>query len=300
VTQRVFGVVAGAAALAVVAGCGLAAPSGHGVTVTVTRNFGAEQLQRLTAAQVRPGETLLGLLSGRVPVSTGAGGRPVESIGGVSASAPGARWSVYANGVLSYPRAALQAGDSVWWDLNDAAASRAPSAVVGAYPAPFLRGFAGRRYPTTVECATDVGQACKLVGAALDRARVPYASQYLGSGSGTDTLGIVVGTWKDVESELIGRLLTTGPSLTGIYARFAANGSRLELLDASGRVVRSLYSGAGLIAATAESQSAPTWLIVGTDRAGVSAAARALDAGTLRDRFALAAAGASYFPLPAG
>jgi hypothetical protein len=299
-TQRIFGVVAAAATLVAVAGCGLAAPSGHGVTVTVTRNFGSEQLKRLSARSVSSGETLLGLLSRRVSVGLGPGGRPVESVGGVSGGASGVDWSVYANGVLSYPRASLHAGDTVWWDLHDTAAVHSITAVVGAYPEPFVRGVGGRRYPTTLECAADVGEACKLVGAALDRARVPYASQYIGSGSGTDSLGVVVGTWKDVQSELIGGLLTTGPSNTGIYARFTADGTRLELLDPSGRVVRSLYAGAGLVAATSETQSAPTWLIVGTDPAGVTAAARALNAQTLHDRFAVAAAGGSYFAVPVG
>jgi hypothetical protein len=300
VTQRIFGVVAAAAAVVAVAGCGLAAPSAHGVTVTVTRNFGSEQLNRLSARGPSSGETLLGLLSRRVPVGLGPGGRPVESIGGVSGGAPNVNWSVYANGVLSYPRASLHAGDSVWWDLHDWTATRVIRAVVGAYPEPFVRGFGGKRYPTTLECASDVGAACKLVGAALDRARVPYASEYIGSGSGSDTLGVIVGTWRDVRSELVGGLLTTGPSNTGIYARFAADGTKLELLDQSGGVARSLSSGAGLVAATADSQSAPTWLIVGTDQAGVTAAARALNTAILHDRFAVAVVGGAYFPLPVG
>ena len=133
----------------------------------------------------------------------------------------------------------------MWWDLHDWAATRVIRAVVGAYPEPFVRGIGGKRYPTTLECAADVGAACKLVGAALDRAGVPYASQYIGSGSGTDSLGVVVGTWKDVQSELIGGLLATGPSNSGVYVRFAASGTRLELLDPYGRVARTLSGAPG-------------------------------------------------------
>ncbi len=298
--QRIFVVVAAAAATVAVAGCGLAAPSGHGVTVTVTRDFGSEQLNRLSARSVTPGETLLGLLSRRVSVGLGAGGRPVDSIGGVAGGAPNFIWSVYANGVLSYPRAALNAGDSVWWDLHSWTATRVIRAVVGAYPEPFVRGYGGRRYPTTLECAGDVGAACKLVGAALNRARVPYASQYIGTGSGLDTLGLVVGTWQDVRAELVAGLIANGPGASGVYARFGRNGSALELLDGDGRTVRTLSRGAGLVAATADSQSAPTWLITGTDPAGVAAAARALNAQTLHDHFAVAAAAGRYFPVPVG
>ncbi|HEV3054161.1 MAG TPA: hypothetical protein VGX45_05860, partial [Solirubrobacteraceae bacterium] len=62
-TQRIFGVMAAAAAIVAVAGCGLAAPSGQRVTVTVTRKFGSTQLNRLSARRPSAGETLLGLLS---------------------------------------------------------------------------------------------------------------------------------------------------------------------------------------------------------------------------------------------
>jgi hypothetical protein len=59
-----------------------------------------------------------------------------------------------------------------------------------------------------------------------------------------------------------------------------------------------LGAGAGLVAATADSSSEPVWLITGTDRAGVSAAAKALTPGRLRDHFALAVQGGSDFPVP--
>jgi hypothetical protein len=63
-------------------------------------------------------------------------------------------------------------------------------------------------------------------------------------------------------------------------------------------VARTLGPGAGLIAATASQSSQPTWLVTGTDAAGVAAAARALTASRLHDHFALAVQGASDFALP--
>ena len=62
--------------------------------------------------------------------------------------------------------------------------------------------------------------------------------------------------------------------------------------------MRTLGSGAGLIAATADSSDAPTWLITGTDAAGVAAAARAFTAAALHDHFALAVEGADRLPVP--
>jgi hypothetical protein len=41
-------------------------------------------------------------------------------------------------------------------------------------------------------------------------------------------------------------------------------------------------------------------LVVGTDPAGVTAAARALNARALHNHFALAMSGGGYFPVPVG
>ena len=63
-------------------------------------------------------------------------------------------------------------------------------------------------------------------------------------------------------------------------------------------MARTLGAGAGLIAATADQSSVPTWMITGTDPAGVLAAARALTPQTLHDHFALAVDGATQVPVP--
>ena len=46
----------------------------------------------------------------------------------------------------------------------------------------------------------------------------------------------------------------------------------LELLDAQGRTVRTLGPGAGLVAATRFEEQQPTWVVSGTDTAGVERA----------------------------
>jgi hypothetical protein len=143
-----------------------------------------------------------------------------------------------------------------------------------------------------------VSGACKRVSGALSGAGVPVATQYLGTGSGSDSLAVDVGTWGELLPEIVASLIQKGPSLSGIYATFDASGTTLRLLDPHGRVVRTLGPGAGLIAATASHNSQPTWLVTGTDTQGVMAAARALTAGRLHNHFALAVQGTQDFPLP--
>ena len=65
-----------------------------------------------------------------------------------------------------------------------------------------------------------------------------------------------------------------------------------------GSLTRTLGSGAGLVAATAQGSGPPTWLVTGTDAAGVLAAASSLNAASLRDHFALATAGGQRLPVP--
>jgi hypothetical protein len=63
-------------------------------------------------------------------------------------------------------------------------------------------------------------------------------------------------------------------------------------------VVRTLGAGAGLVAATGNSSTAPVWIVTGTDVAGVSAAAAALTAARLDDHFAVAVDGQADIPVP--
>jgi hypothetical protein len=286
-----------------VAGCGLGpGPGTGGVNLTVTENFGSRQIAAVSAAHVPGSETVMRMLERRFTVGTRYGGGFVESINGLSGTSAQRDWFYYVNGVQASKGAATTAvhhDDRIWFDLHDWRATESIPAVVGSFPAPFTNGFGGKRYPTTLECAQDAGAACKLVQSALRHAGVPVASQLLGTGSGSDTLGVVVGPWSQLAGDVAGTLVEHGPATSGVYARFAGpGGSSLQLMDPAGKVVRTLGAGAGLVAATADSSSAPTWLITGTDVAGVTAAAGALNVGSLRDHFALAVDGSTLLPVP--
>jgi hypothetical protein len=96
----------------------------------------------------------------------------------------------------------------------------------------------------------------------------------------------------------VASLLQQGPGSSGVYAKFTGAGTSLTLLDPGGRAARTIGAGVGLIAATAQGSDVPTWLVTGTDVAGVGAAAAALTPAALRDRFALAVQGTTPIPLP--
>lgn len=247
-----------------------------------------------TIAHPPAGATALDVLRRRFKVVVGPD-RSVRSIEGRTAG-PGERWRLYVNGVTSRPNTRVHTGDRVWWDLGNSRV--APLAVVGSFPEPFRHGLGGRRLPTTVECGGDVAAACAHVAAVLGHAGVPVASQLLGAGSGQDSLTVVVGTWSDISRELAATLLARGPGSSGVFAHFGTGGGSLKLLNARAIVAKILKSPAGLIAALAQRGAPPTWLVVGTDPVGVTAAARALTAARLHDHFALAVSGRRDVPVP--
>jgi len=293
-------VVAIAAVLATT-GCGLGAGRGTGnVSVTVTRNFGTTELAQTTDPRVPGSETVMRTLERHFRVETRYGGGFVHSIDGTAGTPSHVDWFFYVNGVQASKGAAasgVHRGDRIWWDLHDWSATQSVPAVVGSFPEPFLHGVGGKRLPTVIECAPDVGPACRRVSAELSRLGVRVAMQFIGTGSGSDSLAVVVGTWHDVRRQIVASLIEQGPAASGVYARFAGP-SVLELMDPRGQLSRRLGAGAGLIAATTQGSAEPTWLITGTDPAGVAAAATAFTPSSLHDRFALAVTGAARLALP--
>ncbi len=294
---------AAAVALAL-GGCGLQSGAGGGpARVMITHEFGSVAVASAVQHVVPAGESVMRLLERSWKVQTASGGRAVQAIAGAAANDRGLAWSFWVNGIAPAQgpaRTAVHPGDHLWWDLHDSSAATAIPAVVGSYPEPFTTGIGGRRLPTVLACAADVRQACQAVTRALTRAGIKVADQALGTGSGSDSLAVVVGTASDLSGVIATELIAGGPSQSGVYAQFVGRGGRtLEIDDPQGQVVRTLGAGAGLIAATEQpSLNQPAWLITGTDVAGVDAAAAALAPGRLQNHLALAVVGHEDLPVP--
>ncbi len=171
--MRRIGVLAAALACLLAGGCGLGAGKGaSGVSIVVTRDFGARTVGSARVSKTPGSETVMRFLQRRFKVATRYGGGFVQSIdglaGGVDAGRP-VDWFYYVNGIEAAQGAAatrLHAGDRVWWDRHDWGAAHGVPAVVGSFPEPFLPGTRGKRLPAQIACTGDAGPACQ---AAKDR-----------------------------------------------------------------------------------------------------------------------------------
>ncbi|HEX4564869.1 MAG TPA: DUF4430 domain-containing protein [Solirubrobacteraceae bacterium] len=269
----------------------------------VTRDFGARVLGSWAAPSARGEETVMSLLERNAQVSTRYSGGFVQSIDGVSAGHERAQpvdWFYYVNGIeapLGAAETKVRQGDHVWWDRHDWSQTDHIPAVVGSFPEPFTNGIAGERLPTRVQCSAVGAPACKAVVAALRSAGVPAAVAAIGGG-GPHTLNVLVAPWQLISGDLAAHAIASGPAASGVYATFSRDGRTLSLLDQDGARRSSLTGSAGLVAATRVSEEAPTWVVTGTDQAGLALAAGAFNASTLAGRFALAVSSAGTQALP--
>jgi hypothetical protein len=298
-------VLIGAAAAAV----GLRTGSGKtatDVSLTVTRDFGAKAVEDpQTGLHPSSDDTIMRLLEQHYDVKTRYGGGFVQEIDGVAGGRENARrvdWFYYVNGVESPVGAAtrrVHPGDRIWWDRHEWQAAQRIPAVVGSFPEPFLAGSEGRRIPVKVVCAGSADRSCTEVETRLgDAGATGIARSTIAQGGGPGVLRVIVGRWADVRDDPTARTLEKGPGTSGVFARFDAAGRQLSLLDQDGKTVRTLGAGAGLVAATAQSDEQPTWIVTGTDDVGVDAAAAALQEDRLQDHFALAVSAGHDIPLP--
>jgi len=295
-----------ATAAASVVGCGLGPgdeQGGKGASLRVTRDFGRETLSQATTAKVREDQTVMRFLSANNDVKTRFGGGFVQAIDGlVGGGASQTRdWFFYVNGIEADRGAAdyeLSPGDVVQWDHRDWRETMDVRAIVGAFPEPFLHGLDGKRFPVRVECEDTESDACRGVKEILVEAGVPATGATLGAPGNQNVIRVVVATWNSARGLNTARVIEAGPRKSGVFARFAEEGERLELLDFDGEVVRTGGSDSGLIAALRPTDKEFLWLVTGVSEQGVDSAAAAFGAASLRDAFAVAVEGETVSKLP--
>lgn len=295
---------AAVAALALAAaGCGI----GPGerdegeATLTVTRDYGAEEMLEATVSDPASSETVMRMLDREAEVDTRYGGGFVQAINGVAGGSEDGRrfdWFFYVNGIESPVGAAeatVGAGDRIWWDHHDWSETSRVPAVVGSFPEPFASEAGGR--PVEVSCFETAHRVCEDAVERLEQEGA--AAELIPSSAENDhddgaegaAASVIVGPWEAVRDHDQAALLEGDPESSHVFARFERRGGQweLSLLDQGANEGERLGAEAGLVAATAPRGRA-VWLVTGTDEGGVERAVEALEPEILSDRFAVAIA----------
>ena len=143
------------AAACLLAGCGEEAAGSGEATLWITRDRGAKVMLDTT---VPAGISAMEALRRKADVETRYGGRYVQAIDGIEGSLSGQHdWFYFVNGYeadLSAVDYELHDGDVLWWDHRSWKGRMREPIVVGAFPEPFLHGWAGNRRPSAIEGAS--------------------------------------------------------------------------------------------------------------------------------------------------
>lgn len=153
------------------AGCGGSGEEEGTARLWVTRDRGAEVLLDV---EVPAGQTLMRALASKADVETRYGGRYLQSLAGIEGSLDRQQdWFWFVNGYEGDRSAAayrLRDGDVAWWDYRGWEREGEARVVVGAFPEPFLHGYAGKTRSAVVRYHEgQAGRAAQLgtqVGAA--------------------------------------------------------------------------------------------------------------------------------------
>ena len=295
------------AVAATTTGCGLG-PGGSSpgtATLTITRDYGAMPVLAASESDPSESETVIRFLDREAEITTRYGGGFVHSIDGTAGGVSGGRssdWFFFVNGIES-PRGSaevdVRGGDRIWWDYRDWTGAISTPAVVGSWPEPFLQASSDEsdRLAVTVGCL-GARPPCDTVDDALAGAGV-RARQKPGAAADAG-MRVLVGTWAEVRSDALAAELDRGPATSGVFARFerGPDGWRLAVLDPTGATGRTVGPGGGLVAGVRRGSGPVTWLVTGTDAAGVRDAAGLLDSDELAQRYAVATDGETAIRVP--
>lgn len=234
-------------------------------------------------AQVGESESrsVLDILKDHAQVQTAFGGGYVTTIQ-VSekkiSETEGMHWFYYVNGIMAHVGAAsyqAKERDHIWWDYHNWDGERFVSAVIGAWPEPFLSGYGGRTGETQIWTTAELAQEGQNLKGFLETkgaARVEVFeitdTHKINSAAG---FSIYVGAWPALEAHQALHDLFRNGKRVGLFVEF--EDGNLVALDWQG-AKRNSYAGAGCVLAlkSAFGHMQPVWIVSGTHQDAVRSA----------------------------
>jgi hypothetical protein len=259
------------------------------VRAVITRDFGKEVLSDKTL-DLPEKSSAMEALSGVAQIETAYNGGFVKGIDGINSKYQGAAsakqdWFVFINGMLANTGAldySLHTGDIEQWDFHTWSFHQSIPAVIGHFPQPFKQGYSGQVRPTLIAYSEDFkDQAISLKNYFTDAGILNAGLTTISGLSEKEKQegNIILVALPD--NALINELNQNWRRL-GFFAYFE-KGS-IAALTSEGKKAQTYGSGTGWIQATQNpwnpdgigADENVVWLITGTDKAGVQAAADSL------------------------
>lgn len=288
------------------------APADNTVELVITKDFGKELIFE-DRIKIDNDSNAMTVLQDGAEVETKYGGGFVNAINGVSSEFEGNNgrkldWFYYMNGMSCNMGAtdyAVNPGDIEHWDFRDWDYYQMTPAIIGDFPQPFVNGFNGKVYPTTIVYEQPYQDEADSLMEALQQAGVNNVSAIDINGlteqvKTNNNLILITGTGNAILEEL-----SKAQKKLGLYA-YIENGG-LILTDAFGNK-QELSSDSAFIeatqnpwnpAGTAAGQNV-LWIITGTDNDAVKNAVSALTTGfdDIKYSFAVALTGTDIIKIP--
>jgi hypothetical protein len=288
------------------------APVDKTVELVITRDFGQELISE-DRIKIGGDSTAIAVLQDGVEIETKYGGGFVNSINGISSQFEGNNgqkldWFYYMNGMSCNIGASdytVNLGDIEHWDFRNWGYYQMTPAIIGDFPQPFVNGFNGKVYPTTIVYEQPYQEAAGNLMKGLLQTGVNTVSMIDISGlteqvKTNNNLILITGTGNTILEEL-----SKAQKKLGLYA-YIENGG-LILTDASGNK-QELSPDSAVIeatqnpwnpAGTAAGQNV-LWIITGTNDAAVTDAVSILTTGfdDIKYSFAVALTGTDIIKIP--
>jgi hypothetical protein len=156
------------------AGCGFGAGGEEGTAeLWITRDRGTTLVLE---TEVDAGQTLMRALAAETDLETRYGGRYIQALNGLEGSLDSQHdWFWFVNGYEGDRSAAsyrLRDGDVAWIDYRAWQREGEARVVVGAFPEPFLHGYAGKTRPAVVRYARGQASRAREIGRTVGAASV--------------------------------------------------------------------------------------------------------------------------------
>ncbi len=213
-------------------------------------------------------------------VKTVYGGALVTSIDGIgSAQADGKKnWFYYINGIMADVGArqySPKPGDNIWWDFHSWDANTYISSVIGAYPQPFLSGYAGQRKEIFILYTTSLAARAVELKDNLEELSVQKIELKLCNSriinEKNNKMFIIIGSWRDLNQHKAIWDIYRNYRKAGLFIKFEKD--KLQIMDINGKIQKEFGKAAAIVGTKRGFGSdSVIWFIIGTDDDGVGAA----------------------------